>query len=394
MSVNAPADPCPQLPPSSLIGNPDAFPVLRKWHFFNHAGVCPLPRVAADALRQYADEASAGAYLDTTWYPRLARLRAVLARMINATPGEIALLKNTSEGLATVAAGLDFAPGDRIITTAVEYSSNMYPWMDLAHRRGVELVVVPAHTRPDGTIVVNEADIETELAKPRTKLLAISHVQFATGQRMDVLRLGRACHSHGVLFCLDAIQTVGVLPVDVVAAHVDFLAADGHKWLLGPEGAGFLYVRRGVMDRLRPPMLGWNSVRNPFAFGTYDLTPKPDASRYECGTLTVPAFLSLLASAELLSHVGVDFISARLKLLTDRLAAGLLDKGYTVVSPRENGRWCGSIPFTRHGMDHPAECHRLRTHHRVELVAREGRLRASPHFYNTTEQIDVLLNAV
>lgn len=389
------ADPSPASPsPHSLIGNPDAFPILRRWHFFNHAGVCPLPKVAADALRQYADEASTGAYLETTWYPRLARLRTVLAGMIHADPSEIALLKNTSEGLATVAAGLDFAPGDRIVTTAVEYSSNMYPWMDLARRRGVELVIVPATTRPDGTIVVDESDLELELAKPRTRMLAISHVQFATGQRMDILRLGRACHAHGVLFCLDAIQTAGVLPVDVNAAHIDFLAADGHKWLLGPEGAGFLYVRRDRQDLLRPPMLGWNSVRHPFAFGTYDLTYKPDASRYECGTLTIPAFLSLLASAELLASVGTDFISARLRLLGDRLLTGLHAKGYTTVCPREDGRWSGSVPFVRGNLDLTAEAHRLRTDYRIEMVVREGRLRASPHFYNTESEIDLLIAAL
>lgn len=380
--------------PQALIGNADAFPVLRHWRFFNHAGVCPLPAAAADALRRYADEASRGAYLETTWYAQLGRLRAVLAGMIGASAGEIALLKNTSEGLATVAAGLTWRPGDRIITTAVEYSSNMYPWMDLSRRCGVELVVVPARTRDDGALVVSEDELIAEIACPRTRLLAVSHVQFATGQRMDIVRLGEACRAAGVRFCLDAIQTVGVLPVDVNAAHVDYLAADGHKWLLGPEGAGFLYVRRERMEELRPPMLGWNSVRNPFAFGTYDLTLKPDASRYECGTLTIPAFLALLASAELLAGAGVAFVAGRLKALGDHLGAGLRARGYRIVSPRDGQRWGGSVCFRREGLDSAAEAIRLRNEHRIEVVAREGNLRASPHFYNTTDELDLLLDAL
>lgn len=374
-----------------LVGNADAFPILRSWRFFNHAGVCPLPAVAADALRRYADEASGSAYLDAVWHRDIARLRGVLAGLIGAQADEIALVKNTSEGLATVALGLEWSPGDRIVTTGIEYSSNMYPWMDVSRRLGVELAVVPARRRDDGAVVVSEDELLAELDKPRTRLLTVSHVQFATGQRMDIERLGEACRRRGVLFCVDAIQSVGILPVDVGRAGVDFLAADGHKWLLGPEGAGFLFVRKAVMEQLRPPELGWASVHRPFAFGTYDLTLKPDASRYECGSLTVPAFLSLLASAELLAGVGIDFIARRLRELGDHLTAGLRDKGYTVVSPREDDRWSGSVCFIRQGLDVAAEAQRLRQHHRIEIVAREGRLRASPHFYNTADELDRLL---
>lgn len=390
--------------PAALIGNAAEFPVLNHWHYFNHAGVCPLPRVAADALRTYADEASRGAYLNTTWYARLDTLRHTLARFIGAHRDEIALLKNTSEGLATVAAGLDradyFSPGDRIITAAVEYSSNIYPWMDLARRRGLELVLVPERTRDDGSVAVDEHDLLRELDHPRTKLLALSHVQFASGQRMDLARLGAACRGGGILFCVDAIQTVGVLPVDVEAMKIDFLAADGHKWLLGPEGAGFLYVRRELMDRLPPPLLGWNSVRNPQAYGTYDLTLRATAARYECGTLTIPAFLALLASAQLLTAADTDFVSARLHTLTHHLATGLTAKGYTVHSPRDAHRWSGSVAFTpptphdSGGGDLKAHLIRLRKDHRIELALREGRLRCSPHFYNTEAELDLLLAAL
>lgn len=380
--------------PASLVGNAQAFPILREWRFFNHGGVCPLPAVAAEALRTYADQASQAAYIGGGWYGRIDALRHLFARMIGAQRGEIALVKNTSEGLGLIAAGIDWKPGDRIITAAVEYPSNVYPWMDLSRRCGVELMMVPERTRPDGTVAVDEAEIRAAMDHPRTRMVALSHVQFASGQRLDIARIGRVCRERGVLFCVDAIQTVGVLPVDVESMCIDLLSADGHKWLLGPEGAGFMYIRHAVLDQVRPVVLGWNSVINPQDYGTYDLTLKPDATRFECGTLTIPAFLALHASADLLHRVGTDFISARLKLLGDRLITGATAKGWQVVSPREATRWSGAVVMIKPGLDLKAEAARLRRDHKIELAVREGRLRATPHFYNTETEIDLLIEVL
>jgi cysteine desulfurase/selenocysteine lyase len=226
---------------SNYLGNADAFPILRTWDFYNHAGVSPLPRVAGEAFRVYTRQAEDGAYLDTAWYRDVQSFRTSAAKLINAQAEEIALIKNTSEGIATVANGIDWRAGDRIVTTAVEYPANMYPWMDVAQRYGVELVRVPEQTGADGRRRVPIEAILQEVDHPRTRLLTLSHVEFASGQRHDAATLGRFCRERGKLFCLDAIQTVGMLPVDVLAMNVDYLSADGHMWMLGPEGAGILY---------------------------------------------------------------------------------------------------------------------------------------------------------
>jgi selenocysteine lyase/cysteine desulfurase len=374
------------------MGNTEAFPVLRHWGYFNHAGVCPLPRVAADAIRAYADEAASGSYLNTDWYPRVDRLRTRLAQLVHAERGEIALVKNTSEGIATVARGIRWRRGDRIVTCASEYPSNLWPWQDVAREDGAEVTVVPERTRADGTIGVDEEEILTEIDRGGVRLVALSHVQFGTGQRLDLHRIGAVCRRRGVLFSIDAIQSVGLMHVDVQALHADFLSADGHKWMLGPEGAGFLYVRKERLPELRTPMVGWNTAKNALAFDSSRFEPKDDASRFECGTLTIPAFLSLLASVELLLGVGLSAIEASVTRLTAELTRHL-DPRWRVVTPSP----VGIVSMTREGWDVDALkslCVRLRKERRIELAVRASRLRASPHFYNTPEQMRDLASAI
>jgi selenocysteine lyase/cysteine desulfurase len=376
----------------SYIGNAEEFPVLRHWEFFNHAGVCPLPRVASDALRRYAEQAETIAYIDAGWYRGIDRLRASAAAMINATKEEIAFVKNTSEGISIVANGIDWKPGDRIVTTAVEYPANIYPWMEVVRSRGCELVMVPEEDGPDGTRHVPLERILRAADHPRTRLVTLSHVEYASGQRHDVASVGAFCRSRGVLFCVDAIQSLGALPVDVRAMNIDYLSADGHKWLLGPEGAGIFYCRRELLERTRPVSVGWMNVVNAQDYGNYDYTLRPDAGRYECGSYNVPGLLAMEAAVELLGSLGVAAVSARLQELTDRLIDGLRARGYRVVSPRDGGRWSGIVSFLAADPgSHQAIWQRLRAEHRTELAVREGRLRASPHFYNTAEQIDRLV---
>lgn len=376
----------------SLIGNPDAFPILARWDFFNHAGVAPLPRCAADALRLYAKQAEEQAYLESGWYRAIGELRQVAARLINAHRDEIALIKNTSEGVATVAAAIDWSPGDRVITSGVEYPANMYPWMDVARRFGVELVRIAEEPGPDGAARVSVDRILEAADHPRTRLVTLSHVQYASGQRLDIARVGRFCRSHGIGFCVDAIQTVGVLPVDVQAMCIDYLSADGHKWMLGPEGAGIFYCRRDLLPHTRPLIVGWLNVVNADDYGHYDYTLKPDAGRFECGTYSIPAFLGLLESLRLIESVGIDAIATRVRALTDRLAAGVRGKGYAIVSPRGEGEWSGGLSFTSPTHDHREIFRALRHQHHTEIAVREGRLRVSPHFYNTEAQIARLCN--
>lgn len=377
----------------SSVGNPEAFPVLARRDFFNHAGVAPIPRVAADAIRRYAQQAETDVYLDSGWYRDVEACRATAARLINASPDEVALVKNTGEGLSIVARGIDWHPGDRIVTTAVEYPSNIYPWLELRQTRRVELIMVPERDTVDGTRSVSEDELLAAADHPRTRMVTLSHVQYASGQRMDVARVGRFCRERGILFCVDAIQSIGVLPVDVQAMDVDFLAADGHKWMLGPEGAGIFFIRRRLLDKVRPLSIGWMNVVNAQDFGDYDYTLRPDARRFECGSWSIPGFLGLAASLTLLESIGIDRVFARVRMLGDRLASGLADRGWRVISGRSEGQVSGSVVFVSDRHDHREVFNQLRGR-RIEIALREGRLRASPHFYNTEQQVDRLLDAL
>lgn len=375
----------------NLIGNSEAFPILRQWDFFNHAGVAPIPRASANAIRKYADQAESIVYIGAGWYRDIEKLRESAAALINAHRDEIAFVKNTSEGLATVAFGLDWQRGDRIVTTAVEYPANIYPWMELANRFGVELVMVPEESDSSGRRRVSLDRIIKETNHSRTRMVSLSHVEFASGQRHDIAAVGRLCREQGKLFCVDAIQTLGAIPVDVRAMNIDYLSADGHKWLLGPEGAGIFYCRRELLSKTRPLIVGWMNVVNAENYGHYDYTLKPDATRFEGGSFTIPGLLGLKASEELLQLAGIAAISNQIKSLTDRLIAGLERKGYQIISPRGEAEWSGIVSFIAPGRDHQEIFRMLRREHNIEIAVREGRLRCSPHFYNTTEQMDRLV---
>ncbi len=377
---------------TSLIGSSQAFPILEHWDFFNHAGVSPITGAGADAFRKYSGESESGAYLATSWYADVERLRVLAASIIHAHRNEIAFIKNTSEGLSIVASGLDWQWGDRIVTTGIEYPANIYPWMEVARHRGVKLVMVEEQTLADGTRAVPVERILTEAADPRTRLVSLSHVEFASGQRHDVAKIGAFCRENKKLFNVDAIQTVGVVPVDVRAMNIDFLSADGHKWMMGPEGAGIFYCRRELIERTRPLMIGWMNVINPDEYGNYDYTLKPDAGRFECGSYNIPGLLALKGSLELLHAAGIDTIAQRVKLLGERLIDGLHIKGYTVISPRDSDQWSGIVSFISPTHDHAQIVRDLRKNHKTEIALRESRLRASPHFYNTEGQIDRLLD--
>src|SRR4051794_14788068 len=205
---------------ATLIGNPEAFPVLKHWDFFNHAGVTPIPKTSGDAFRKWAGESERGAYLKTSWYADVERLRVLAAGILNAHRDEIAFIKNTSEGISIVANGLDWQWGDRIVTTAVEYPANVYPWMEVARSRGARLVMVQEETAADGSRLVPMEKILNEAADPRTRIVSLSHVEFASGQRHDIAAIGAFCRQHKKLFNVDAIQTVGIVPIDVNAMNI------------------------------------------------------------------------------------------------------------------------------------------------------------------------------
>ena len=374
----------PPLPASFDVAG--EFPITRRWTFLNHAGVAPISARAAAAIEKFAAEARDDAYLTGKWYQRIESVRRLAAGFLNAKTSEIAFVKNTSEGIAFVANGLTWKPGDQVISTRVEYPSNVYPWMDIAQRLGVVHTMLP---ETDGRI---DPTLLAAAATPRTRMIALSHIEYASGFQHDLAKIGRLCRELNILFCIDGIQACGAVPVDVQAMNIDFLSADGHKWLLGPEGAGIFYCRQALQSLLRPE-IGWMNVENANDYGTYDFTLRQDARRFECGSHNVPGILGLGASLELLAEVGMTTVTARILGLTQRLVTGLTAKGYTIVSSRRPGEASGIVSFKSNRHKHAGIINDLEQRH-VIIVEREGRLRASPHFYNSETEIDRLLEAL
>ena len=362
------------------------FPILKHWLFFNHAAVAPLTARAAEVIERYAKEAREDAYLSGNWYARADAARKLAAELINAHPDELAFVKNTSEGLAFVANGLTWKSGDEIITSAVEYPANIYPWMDVAQRCGAKHVMVPER---DGRVPTEDV---LAAVTPRTRMIALSHVQYASGYRSDLAQIGAFCRGRGILLCVDAIQSMGVLPVDVRNTNIDFLSADGHKWMLAPEGCGVFFCRRELLEQLRPEV-GWLNVINAADYGNYDFTLRSDAKRFECGSYNIPGILGFGESLRLLLDVGIDTISRRVLTLTEQLCEGLRRKGYAIVSSRREGEASGIVAFTHPGRNQQEIVNALKAK-KIIIIMREGRLRASPHFYNSPEQIDQLIDAL
>jgi selenocysteine lyase/cysteine desulfurase len=363
------------------------FPVTGEWAFLNHAAVAPLSRRAHDKLVEYAhDVAYNGNVHEGNWWGQLEKNRALAARLLGARPEEIAWVKNTSQGLAFVAEGFPWKSGDNVVIPTGEYPANVYPWMHLADR-GVSVRFVPTRGSQ-----VSEIDLANAL-DDRTRLLSISHVQFATGFRSDLASLGRICRDRGVDFCVDAIQGLGVFPIDVEAMHIDYLSADGHKWLLAPEGAGLFYIRESKLEKIRPSCVGWKNVINFRDFHKIDFRLRPDAARFEEGTFNIPGLAALGASLALLDEIGIPTIMQRVKDTTDYLVDQLVEIGAEVISSRRRAEWSGIVSFTVPGVD-PATAIPHLLSRKVVIAQRAGRLRASPHFYNSHEDIDRLIWAL
>jgi len=363
------------------------FPITANYNFQNHAGVAPLSRRTAAAMQHYVDHCRDNAYIGGQFYKHADAVRGLAARLIGAGVDEVTYVKCTTEGIAFVANGLEWHAGDNVVITNVEFPANVYPWVNL-QARGVAVRMVPEE---DGRIDLNRI---IEAIDARTRVVSISAVQYASGFRTDLAGLGGACRSRGVLFCIDAIQALGVLPIDVRGMKIDFLASDGHKWICGPEGCGLFYCRRELLGRLRPTTVGWACMKNALEFGTYQFEFLDDVRRFDCGSYNLAGVYGLGAAIELLLEVGIDAIARHVLELTDRLVAGVVAKGYRVVSSRRPGEASGIVAFTSDRHDHNEIQRRLEAEHRIIIVVREGRLRSSPHFYNTPQEIDQLIDAL
>ena len=365
----------------------EEFAITRNYCFMNHASVAPLPRRSVDAIQSYLQQQHEKSYVEAGYRKKVEQVRTLTARLINAAPDEIALVKNTTEGISFVANGLKWNPGDNIVTTSVEFPSNMYPWMNV-QSRGAQIRTV---LEENGRIPLENL---IEAIDSHTRVVAISAVQYASGFRSDLKELGHWCQKRGVLFCVDAIQALGVLPIDVQEMKIDFLACGGHKWLCGPEGTGIFYCNRELTGHLRPSIVSWRSMKRGEDFSKYDMTFHDDARRFEASSYNMPGIYGLAASLELFQEIGLENISEHVLGLTDRLVEGVREKGYRVISPREPGAASGIVAFTSPTHNHHAIQQHLEKEHRIIIVVREGRLRASPHLYNSPDEIDRLIDVL
>lgn len=356
------------------------FPVAEQWVFLDHAAVAPLPRRSARILSEWAeDQMRHGVVHWPQWEQRLHPLRDRMAALINASAGEIAFINSTTHGIGLIAEGFPWRDGDNVVTAAEEYPSNIYPWMNLADR-GVSVRLVPSR---EGRVWVEDL---LSAMDDRTRVLTISHVEYATGFRNDLDRLTESCHARGVAVFVDAIQGLGPLVLDVRATPIDFLAADGHKWLLGPEGAGLLYVRADWIDRLRPLLVGWNSVVGAHDYSRIDFTLKPDARRWEGGSYAMPALQGLGASLELLHELGVETVSRRILDRAERTRELAREIGWNVHGSTRPRDLSGIVSLEKPDVDPNLIVKQLRQRG-VALSCRGGRLRVSPHVHTSDEDL-------
>jgi len=367
----------------------EMFPVTRNVVYFNHAAVGPLSTRAAEAMERFVrDQRDFGALHWRAWYAEYERLRETAAKLIGARePREISLLKNTSEGLSFVAEGFRWREGDNVITTDLEFPSNAVPWKRLA-RRGVECRVL----RTNGSFT---ADDVATLIDDRTRVLAVSSVAFHNGFAPDLDAIGALCRERNVLLCVDAIQSVGVLPMDVRRSNIAFLACDGHKWMCGSEGAALFYVAAEHRDKLEVLETGWVNVdRKSANFIECGVDLLPDGRRFEAGSLNTNGIHGLRAAIDLLLEIGIDAISAEAVRVSTKLADELEGIGWRVSSPRPiRSAIIGAAPQDVNGRE-LLRLHGLLEKEGIVCAPREGMLRFSPHFYNSDEEIERVIEVL
>lgn len=367
------------------------FPVTGNWTYLNHAGTAPPSGPAVDAMHRCAVEsAGGGSMVFAAHEARAEEIRAAAARLMGVPGGDVAFVKNTTEGLGFVANGLDWAPGDRVVVPDHEFPSTIYPWLALRDR-GVVVDLVP--TAGPGRALTLDAYAAVVAAGPAPKVVATSWVQFGRGWRIDLAGLAQVCRDAGALLCADVIQGLGVVPADFEAWGVDFAMADAHKFLLGPLGIGVLYVRGSCLDRLRPLEPGWASVAHREEWDNRELVWADGARRLEGGSANLTGIHAMGASIDLLLDAGVDRVWAHVSSLCDRLREGLASAAATVWSDASPEGRSAIVTFSVDGTDPVALSEDLRAAG-IVCAPRAGGIRVSPHGYTTGDEVDALVAAV
>ncbi len=358
----------------------EEFPVTENRIFFDHAKVSPLPNRVREAVNAFVRDVSCyGTENYSGWMNEVESVRASFARLIHADVSEVAFVKNTSEGISIIANGLDWKAGDNVVIPDIEFPANVYPWWNLK-RLGVETRFVHA---VDGRVLFDDLVAQVDA---RTRIISVSSVECNSGFRCDLNRIGAFCKEKGILFCVDAIQSLGVLPMDVKRDHIDFLTADGHKWMMSVEGLGGFYISAQAMEKIRPAVVGWNSVVNAFDFMNYDFTLRPDARRFEEGSFNTMSIQAFGAALSLFHEVGIDTIERRIMSLGDRIIEGLRRRNFKILNSTIPEERSGIISFN--GEMDLEKFSAYAADNQVSLTMRNGMVRLSPHFYNRESEVD------
>jgi cysteine desulfurase/selenocysteine lyase len=368
----------------------ELFPITKELVYLNSASITPLSLPVKEAIeeclqdqlrygdRKYEDE----------WSVRLKDVRRKVAKLIGASSDEIAILRNTVEGLSAAASGLDWKGGDNVVTNNLEHPANMYPWMNLEDRFGVEVRIVPARS---GRVITEDLFAATD---DRTKVITVSFVEFSNGFRNDLEAIGNFCREKGIYLVMDAIQGLGALELDVKRLGVDFLSAGAHKWLLGPVGIGCFYCRKELLDKVWLTHPGHLSVVAPGdATLAYGFILRPGAERFEGGANNFLGIYGFNASLDIIEQAGVENIEKHVLRLTDLLVSRLQDKGYRILSSLDSKERSGIISFTHTKYD-PAQLVQRLLDAKIVVALREGGIRTAVHLYNNEEDIERLSEAL
>jgi cysteine desulfurase/selenocysteine lyase len=365
----------------------ELFPITQSYVYLNHASVSPLSTRVRDAMAAMLDGVTRyGDRKFEQWEGVVSGAREAAARLVNALPRQIAFLRNTSEALSVIANGVQWRAGDNIVSSAAEFPANIYPWSRLK-AYGVELRLQPDR----GGLL--DTDELLSLVNERTRVVTVSWVQFATGQRLDIRRIGQVCRDRNILHVVDAVQGLGALQVDVERDCVDALAAGAHKYLLGPKGVGLLYVSDRALARVSPTVVGWTAVNHYQDYLAHDLDFRDGAFRFEGGTLNQSGICGLGQAIELFLAVGPAKIEQYLLSLNRYTTHSLEQRGYRVIHQRNYEERSAIVAF-----DHPTSsvdgiCSRLASQN-IIVSTRLGRVRVAPHFYNSREDIDRMIEAL
>jgi selenocysteine lyase/cysteine desulfurase len=365
------------------------FPITERAIYLNHAAVSPPPISTVKAVEaQLRDVVENGSLNFRSWIAVKERARQFMADLLGARVEQLAFTRNTSDGLSTVANGLQWRRGDNIVTFRHEFPSNIYPWLRIRDAFGIEVRMCEER---EGRIDLEELG---NLIDARTRVVAISHVQYASGFRADLERLGRLARRHDALLVVDVIQSLGVIPLDVEAELIDAAAGACHKWLLAPEGVGFLYLSDRARDRIQPTLVGWISVPNPEDYSNFEQQWNRGALAWETGTGPTALIHGLEASLSLITSAGVTPIAVYLEQLTDHLCDGLSRGNYDIVSSRLPDEKSQIVCIRHRGDLSPMALYSHLKNRCIVTAPRGDRLRIAPHIYNTVNEIDELIGSL